>query len=89
MDEGAKNERRVWANQGEAIVCTQGHHICDIAHVIFVEDPRSAGDFTNWMQPQPAIQDKVADIKCKLCRGAWVRGASDGSYSFHFADGWR
>ena len=79
----------MWANKGEAVVCVRGHHICDIAHVIYVEDPRGKADFTNWIQPEPHINDKVTEIRCKKCRGAWVRGASDGSYSFHFAEGWR
>lgn len=54
-----------------------------------IGDPRHAGDFTNWQQPQPDKSTQVADIRCTICRGAWINGSKKSGYRFHFLDGWR
>ena len=88
-----QNEPQVWAHKGEAVTCINGHAICHIARTLYVGDPRSGADFENWMQPEPDRTTQVTEIRCKTCRGTWVRGSRAGGYQFHFGDdkngGWR
>lgn len=80
---------KLWAAKGETVTCTQGHSICDIAHDIYIGQPRAAGHFTNWHQPQPDHYKPVADIACTECGGSWINGNPSDGYRFHFPDGWR
>lgn len=86
---------RIWANKGEAVTCVNGHNVCEIARDIYVGDPRSGEDFTNWFQPEPDKETSVAEIRCKECRGVWIRGTVRGGYQLHFgnlpdpSEGWR
>lgn len=93
MDMQEPEEHRIWANKGEAVTCINGHAICDIARNLYIGDPRSGDDFTNWRQPEPDKSTQVAEIRCAKCRGAWVRGNPQLGYQFHFGSekhgGWR
>jgi len=84
---------KLWARKGESVTCINGHPICDIAHDIYSGDARGKSDFTNWHQPEPGISESVAGLRCKVCRGAWIRGNPRDGYQFHFGtnpkDGWR
>ena len=80
---------RVWAHKGEAIVCLNGHPVCEVARTLYFGEPLSGKHFTNWVQPEPDHSESVANIKCKQCRSVWLRGNKRDGYQFHFADGWR
>ena len=75
---------KIWAHKGEAVTCVNGHAIVDIARNIYVDDPRSGTDFTNWRQPEPSRATPVGELRCVKCRGVWIRGNTKAGYSFHF-----
>lgn len=83
------DEKELWAKQGETITCVNGHPICDIAHDIHVGDGRMSLDFTNWRIPEPQTTDSLEAIRCRECRGVWLRVDSNNNVLFHFAEGWR
>jgi hypothetical protein len=86
---GVNVTAKVWAEAGELITCVNGHIICRMARTIHVGDARQSDHFTDWTQPEPKRSDHVADLKCKRCRGVWIRGNPRDGYAFHFSDGWR
>ena len=77
---------KIWAYKGEAVTCVNGHTVCSIARDLYQGDPRAndGSDFEQWLQPQPAREDSVADIVCKKCRGRWLGGNPKDGYRFHF-----
>lgn len=79
---------KLWAKQGDTVCCLKGHPICDIAHDIYLGDPRQGSDFTNWQQPEPDKATAVPAIRCAICKAVWLRQVGR-SYQFHFAEGWR
>ena len=93
LDVTPEQPRKVWAHQGESVTCIKGHAVCTVARTIMVGDPRNGGDFINWQQPEPDRSESVADLRCKKCRGAWIRGNPKDGFQFHFAapphDEWR
>lgn len=90
---GEREDRPVWAFQGEAVTCVRGHVVCHVARTIHVGDARSGKDFDNWQQPEPSRETPVSEIRCAVCRSVWVRGSTTAGYMFHFGDaafgGWR
>jgi hypothetical protein len=86
-------EPPIWANKGEAVTCINGHVICEMARNVYVGEARAGEHFTNWSQPEPDKRTHVAEIRCTICRGAWVRGNPQEGYQFHFGSnkhgGWR
>lgn len=80
---------RMWARQGEAICCLNGHPICHVARDIYAGEERGGGDFTDWRQPEPDRKASVAALRCNQCKSVWIRGNLREGYQFHFADGWR
>lgn len=89
MNDMSDPRRKVWAHKGEAVVCINGHVICDVAQTLYYGQAHKGGNFTNWQQPQPDRKESVAEIRCNQCRGVWVRGNKRDGYQFHFANGWR
>ena len=83
------SDDRIWARKGETVTCIKGHPICDISRDLFYGEPRHASQFVNWRQPEPEITQSVSEIRCKECRGIWIRGNTRDGYQFHFAEGWR
>lgn len=84
---------KLWASKGETATCIHGHAICDMARDIYVGDPRQGTDFVNWRQPEPDRSESVAELRCDVCRGIWIRGNSRDGYQLHFGlnpkEGWR
>lgn len=82
------SQKPLWARKDEAVTCINGHAICHVSRNIAVGDGREKSDFYRWEQPQPDDKTPVAKIRCRRCRGIWIRGGR-GVYQFHFAEGWR
>lgn len=80
---------RLWARQGDAVACLNGHAICHIARDIYAGEARADGDFDHWHQPEPDRKASVTAIRCAQCKSVWIRGNPRDGYQFHFQDGWR
>jgi hypothetical protein len=80
-------ERRLYAAKGTPITCVRGHTVCHVSHDVYVGDPHG-NIFADWQQSPPDKKLSVHRIRCRLCRGAWIRGRRP-VYQLHFAEGWR
>ena len=81
--EDMPDSRKLWANKGEAVTCVNGHPICIVAKHLYIGDPHSPENFTDWAQPEPDRDTKVVEIRCVKCRGVWIRQGAT-AYQLHF-----
>lgn len=87
------SDKPVWASKDETVTCVQGHTICTVMRDIHFGDPPDRAFFGDWQQPVPSDDTQITEIRCKRCRGVWVRWAQSRAgqrvIQFHFPEGWR